>query len=336
MMNELDLKILTIDEDTSFADRVAAYAGLERAEKLRKDIFADGETRLILPTNVRQHAAYLISTEKAPSYITHWDRFSFSDFEELETDIKYRIFWATSTNWFLAPDSALPGNSSGFDSSPVDLSSLPVSQYPKLRVRGDFSTSDLAKTPILYYWQISYKTSQDTAISNVNFNIRGEDIVGTDSEEDPIYKFSENYTTAGNGEKQLSDIDADDYELSNFSRFGQDLELNTELTEMPVRVAPAQATTSLIYLESGDSLFVKVKDAETDNPIAGAELELTSAGLGYDEIRTTNSQGEGLFLLLEGAGDYHLEARAENYQDEEYNLGIWSSQNLYVNLERVE
>ena len=114
------------------------------------------------------------------------------------------------------------------------------------------------------------------------------------------------------------------------------LDFDIELTSMPVKVAPGQATTSLIYLESGDSLFVKIKDAETDNPISGAELELSSNSLGYNEFQTTNLLGDGLFMLLQGAGDYHLEVRAENYQEEEYDLEIWSSENQYINLERIE
>ena len=101
------------------------------------------EKSVILATTspiLYEQNGYLLSTEKSPSFIIQWDRFSFSDFEELQTDIQYQIFYATSSEWFLVPNIDLPGNSLGFDSSPVDLSLLSISDYPKLRVKGNFST----------------------------------------------------------------------------------------------------------------------------------------------------------------------------------------------------
>jgi len=333
-LSELNISTLYFGSGDRFFDGFFSDSKIEEIERLKRM-----EKSIILATTspfLYEQGGYLLSTEKSPSLITRWDRFSFSDFEELETDIKYQILYATSSEWFLVPNIDLLGNNLGFDFSPVDLSSLSVSDYPKLKIKGNFSTSDSSKTPVLYEWQISYKNSQDTTISSVNFNIRGEEIVGTNASENPIYKYSENYLTNVNGEKLLSMIDSDNYYLSEFNRFGQELDFDTELTVMPVRVAPGEATTSLIYLQSGDSLFVKVKDAETDSPISGAELELSSNSLGYNEFQTTNLLGDGLFLLLQGAGDYRLEIRAENYQEQEYYLEIWSSENRYINLERIE
>jgi len=333
-LSGLNIRTLYFGSGDRFFDGFFNDSKIEEIERLKRM-----EKSVVLATTSPlqyEQNGYLLSTEKSPSLITQWDRLSFSDFEELETDIKYQIFYATSSEWFLIPNIDLLGNSLGFDSSPVELSSLSVSDYPKLRIRGNFSTSDLFKTPVLYEWQISYKNSQDTAIPSVNFSIRGEEIVGTNASENPIYKYSENYLTNVNGEKSLPIIDPDNYYLSGFNRFGQELDFDTELTSMPLRVVPGEATTSLIYLQSGDSLFVKVKDAETDSPISGVELELSSNSLGYNEFQTTNLLGDGLFLLLQEAGDYRLEIRAENYQEQEYDLEIWSSENQYINLERIE
>jgi len=333
-LGDLNIRILAPGNGDRFFDGFFDDSKIEEIEDLKlleKSIVLATSSPLIYKQN-----GYLLSTTKSPSYITQWDRFSFSDFEEFETDIKYQIYYATSSQWFLVPNIDLSGNSSGFDTSPVDLSSLSESEYPKLRIKGNFSTSDLTKSPVLYEWQISYKTSQDTSISSVNFDIRGEEIVGTDLEENPIYKYAESYITNTDGQKQLPAIDSDNYYLSKFSSIGQALDLNAELTEMPIIVTPGQASTSLIYLESGDSLFVKVKDAESDNPISGAELELSSVSLEYNELQTTNLQGDGLFLLLRAASDYHFRIRADDYLEEEYDLQIWSSENQYINLERIE
>jgi len=275
---------------------------------------------------------YLISTEIDPGSINQWDELSFSDFTELETSINYQLYYATSVNWFLIPNIDLPGNSSGFDEF-VDLSSLSVIDYPKLKIRGNLATTDLLKTPILYDYQVSYKTGNDILMSDVDFTIRGEEIVGTTGSEENIYKYQEDHITDANGHKALLNIDPDSYWFSSFSRYGQSLTL---LTAMPLIITPGISTSTNLYLETGNYLLVRIKDAETDEVILGATVELTNSTLGYDDTQISNKDGDALFLFLSGSANYHLEILAEDYQDQDYNLEIWSSTNEFVNLERYE
>lgn len=62
-INGLPLKIITIDEDTGFADKVARELKLSGALKLDCVTFGDGENKITLRENVRKHSVYLISTE---------------------------------------------------------------------------------------------------------------------------------------------------------------------------------------------------------------------------------------------------------------------------------
>jgi len=105
---------------------------------------------------------------------------------------------------------------------------------------------------------------------------------------------------------------------------------------MPLSVDPGASEAYLLYLESGDSLFVKIKDAANDEPIFGASIKLSSASLDYEETQTSNNDGETLFVFLDGASDYYLEITAENYESAAYPLSIWADVLKYVSLERYE
>ena len=47
------------------------------------------------------------------------------------------------------------GNSAGFDSAPVDISSMNTT-YGQIRLRGNLSTSDDQLTPSVQDWQVTY------------------------------------------------------------------------------------------------------------------------------------------------------------------------------------
>lgn len=83
---------------------------------------------------------------------TAWDRLEFSDVETTG-DLKYQIEYLDETDtWTLIPDADLPGNSTGFDTSPVSLLALDVSTYNQLRIVSDFT--DVSGTPVLQEWAV--------------------------------------------------------------------------------------------------------------------------------------------------------------------------------------
>ena len=85
---------------------------------------------------------------------TAWDNFVFSD-TETAGDIKYQIeYLDTDDTWSLVPDSALTGNSSGFDTSPVSLLTLDTDTYNVLRIVATFTNS--GGSPSLQDWTINW------------------------------------------------------------------------------------------------------------------------------------------------------------------------------------
>jgi|GEM_PF-1504307 hypothetical protein len=83
------------------------------------------------------------------------NQLSWTDTEPSGTDAKYQILYNSGTStWIPIPDSDLPGNSTGFDTSPIDMSSI-KSDYTQIRLRGNLN-SDSSNTPNLADWTVSY------------------------------------------------------------------------------------------------------------------------------------------------------------------------------------
>jgi prepilin-type N-terminal cleavage/methylation domain-containing protein len=314
-----------------------SFSNEDKISEINNLVVDSGEVELAISgPGAYFSSGYLISETVFPSAITEWYQLVWSDFEELGTDIKCQIFYATSTDWHLIPDSDLPGNALGFDSSPVDLSELNPSEFFKLKIRADFSTSDLEKTPVLYEWELSWKNGEATPISNVSFSLRGDKIVGTDADEQLIYKYSTTHSTDLSGIKALTGMETDDYYFSDLERDGQTLNLNTELSPMPFNLLPGTSTSAILYLEAENSLLVKVEDASTTEPIFGATAELSNTSLEYNQNQSANQEGEALFIPLDGASNYTLNVKADDYYEKSYSLDIWGNAYKNVSLERYE
>ena len=85
---------------------------------------------------------------------TAWGELSFNDTETVG-DIKYQIQYLTdAATWSLIPDSDLSGNSTGFDTSPVNLLNLETDTYNEIRVVGNFT--DIGGSPSLEDWTIEW------------------------------------------------------------------------------------------------------------------------------------------------------------------------------------
>lgn len=266
-----------------------------------------------LATNTEGYlpSGYLISIEVSPSTLIEWDEFIFSDQESEETDLRYQIFFASGTEWTLIPDSDLPGNSQGFDQSPISLSGLSTTTYRSLKLKANFSTNSNFQTPILKDWQISWKSSQPMRISNVKFDLKGEKIIGRDKEENPIYKFTTTTQTNSLGEVLLSNLEWDIYHFSNFQKDSLNLDLTTSTPGHPVSLLPDKNLDFSLYFESQNSLLITVQDFDTLKPIFSAMITITKSG--FSQTQYTGEGGQTFFIPLE-RGNYNLSIEATGYE----------------------
>ena len=260
-------------------------------------LVSDGQATLATNTEGYLPSGYLISAEISPSNLVAWEYFSFTDEEPEGTDLRYQIYYPSETEWVLIPDSDLPGNSTGFDQSPVGLSNLSTSTYPKIKLKANFSTQSTITTPILKDWQVSWKTSNPTPIPNVTFNLRGEKLIGRDASENPVYKYNATKTTNSSGQIQISNLEWDVYHFSNFQKDSQILNLATSTPEHPISLSPDQNLEVSFYLESQNSLLVTVQDSETLEPIFSATVTLSAPN--FEKSQYANEKGQTIFIPLE-------------------------------------
>jgi hypothetical protein len=256
-------------------------------------------------------SGYLISKEISPTNLISWDKFSFTDNEPAATQILYHFLYFDGENWVLIPDTDLPGNSLGFEVSPVDLSNLSPSTYSQLRLKGNLSTTDSTVSPTLYDWQVSWITSLPTPIPNVTFSLKGAKIIGTDANEEPVYKYSAALTSDPSGKVTIPNLEWDNYTFSVDPASGLDLVL-TDPSPQLISLIPDTNLLVKLYLDSQNSILITVQNSETLEPVFSTSIRLYNSAFGYDKTQYTNEKGQTYFIPLSSA-IYNLEISAPGY-----------------------
>ncbi|NOY35417.1 MAG: hypothetical protein GXP44_00605 [bacterium] len=264
-------------------------------------------------------AGYLKSLDvDGGDYLAGWKEFSWNDSAPANTAIKYQVLYNSGSDWIPIPDGDLPGNESGFENSPVDLSGLSVSAYPALRLRADLETGNANMTPSLLDWKISWDAGP-TPLPDIAFNMRGEKTIGKDSAGDPIYKYSENLSTGPDGTAAITGLEFDVYGITvDGSATGYDISESCPF--QPVSIAPnSSVTVDLTMVAHADNTFlVSVKDGSGD-VVAGAGARLY--GSGYDETKDTSDCGQAFFTPL-SAGSYTIEISKTGYDTASFPVDI--------------
>ena len=85
-----------------------------------------------------------------------------NDTEQTNSDIKYQLEYYTGSAWSLIPDSDLAGNSTGFDGSPLDISSM-LTYYDQIRLVANLSSTYNTDIPSVQDWTVTYYYRQYTA-----------------------------------------------------------------------------------------------------------------------------------------------------------------------------
>lgn len=307
-----------------------SFADTSKISELSNIVVANGEATL----DPNFTTGFVISAEINPVTLLSWDRFSFSDNEPIGTDIKYQLYYYASPDWLLIPDIDLPGNSIGFDESPVDISWLNASTYTKLKLKANFSSSAAGLTPELYDWQVSWRTSEPTPISNVTFHLQGQKLIGRDAAEQPVYKYSRDHTSGGNGHIDITSLEWDAYTFSIDPATGLDL-VDINPLPQPVELSPNSSVPVRLYLEAENSLLVRVQNNLTLEPIFSASVRLSNAGLGYDITQYTDEKGQTYFIPLQPT-TYNLEVQAAGYSNVSTQVEVSGDNTIVVNMTQVE
>lgn len=295
-------------------------------------LIENGEAKLARTDEEYLSSGYLISIAISPINLIRWDKLSFLDSEPENTDLKYQIYYLSGTDWLLIPDSDLPGNSTGFGLSPVDLAGLSTSTYSSLKLRANFSTTNSAFSPTLEDWQVSWITEEAIPIGNVTFNLRGEKLIGYDANENPVYKYSRNHTSNSQGRIDITGLEWDNYTFSVEPAAGLNL-VGIDPEPQPIALAPDATQNVNLYLSSENSLLVTVQNIETLEPIFSATVRLYN--LDYDNTQYTNEKGQTYFIPLTAA-TYNLEVQAAGYSGTSTQISVSGYTKKLIKLEQIE
>ena len=321
----------SFDDDFNNLSKISDFANI---------VVTDGEVRLKKTDGTYFSSGFLISTDITSPNLQGWQEFSWIDSKPDSTEITYQLLYFDGNEWVLIPENDLPGNSTGLGPSPVDLSNLDHSLYDKLKIKATLSTTDPSQTPAILEWHLTYFTRVAQPVT-ASFYLRGEKIVGTDSEELPIYKYPKTLHTIDKS-GDITNLEWDIYNFSDFTIDGESVDIEEGVPgeilpdgTLSVSLLPGTTQPLIVYLATGNILLVTVLDANTQEPIFSAEVTLKSETLGYEKTLLTNEKGEVTFLSL-AEGTYILDVKAEGYEDFtpiEVTIPTTSPLEVYLNLE---
>jgi type II secretory pathway pseudopilin PulG len=240
------------------------------------------------------------SKSLSPSVLNGWGMLSASIATSTGTTVVVRVDDAAGTP---LPDTVLPGNSAGFSTFPVSLTSLATSSYPSLALEAFLTTEATTTTPSLISWSLSH-TEGLLPLPNVAFTLTGAKTIGTDGSGVPIYKTVVSDTTDGSGVKSKT-IEWDAYALS----------LNLNLIEScpfaPYQLPPAVATTTVLLVGTPTSNVLPVTIVDSlGNSIGGAKVVLSKDS--YAATVLTSPCGLAFFNSL-NEGSYTATVSAQGY-----------------------
>ncbi len=272
------------------------------------DLF-DGDSRVASSTNITIQSGqaelfdngvedYVSSGLLLSDYVTHnqlyeWVNFTWNDTKPTDTDINYQIYYEDLTlQPRLIPDTDLPGNSSGFTLSPVDLSSIDVNTYPKIAIGATLSTLDASSTPAILDWGIDYFAGP-IPFPNVPFNMRGTKVIGEDGEGNSIYKYDNDLQTNSSGVIDLINLEWDEYNIT-IDNAGFGYNFSEVCSPQPRSLSPNTAIrTDLILVPyTTNSLLVDVRDTN-GSLLEGAIVRLYRGS--YDTTQLSSSCGQSFF-----------------------------------------
>ncbi len=171
---------------------------------------------------------------------------------------------------------------------------------------------------------------------NIPFTISGEKIIGTDSDDNPVYKYQEDFTTDVSGVKILEDMEWDNYQISISSIVG---DISAQNPPPPVALDPDENLDVDIGIssDSENSVLVTFID-QTGYQIASISARLYDSG-GYESatmsgITDQPDFGQVFFRDL-SRKIYSLSATISGYIDYNGNVDSYGYKQLKIILNPI-
>lgn len=250
-----------------------------------------------------------LSATVTPASLQSWSEIVFNGTSSASTSYAVSVYYDTGSGRGLVPDADLPGNSSGFTISPINISTLDTSTYPGLVLGFDLSTVDTNYSPAILDWTVSNIASQ-SSIGNIDLRLFGQKSIGTDALSQPVLKYDQSLATDGSGSLSVSDLEWDIYDIELLTS-GYDIA--EACSSVPLSLSPDSTETIALTLDSSVSYALRVLVTEVDGtPIHGADVNLNRGAI--DETQMTSTCGQVFFnSALVSATDYTLTVSKSGY-----------------------
>lgn len=308
-LGELRVRTLEPPAQGLFRDTFSNMASVATSS----DVTAAGEgLRVAAVGSGYEEAGIAIATTTAPAPLERWEQAAWQASSTASSTYAIQLYeveaHGTTTEYTLLPDTVLPGNSTGFTESPLDLSQVNVANYPALALGVRFQHTG-GEPAVLGEWSLSHVSAQQP-IAGVTLSVRGEKTIGTNGGA-PVYKFTETVTTDSGGEAVTTAREWDRYHVAiDDNAEGYDIQSVTPL--VPYALDPGESATLTLELvpDAPHSLRVSVVDSGGE-PLHGAQVTLSR--IGFEETMETPAHGQVFFGDMTNADDYTLTVSRPGY-----------------------
>lgn len=173
------------------------------------------------------------------------------------------------------------------------------------------------RTSTLVVSTTNNRESDFAPLGNISFNIRGSKIIGTDTSDNPVYKYSNSFTTNSSGSLTISSLEWDNYVISLPSNSPYTFSGTNPL--IPIAIIPNTSTNLKLALsnKTPNSLLIRFVDSSS-TPIASVSATLTDSETFNETILSGQSTdpdyGQAFFDSLSST-NYYLYATASGFLD---------------------
>lgn len=170
------------------------------------------------------------------------------------------------------------------------------------------------------------------ALGNVNFIMRGDKTIGTDTDSQPVYKYNENLLTDGGGNLTLGNLEWDSYNLDLPTGSPYDFSGNNPSAPISILAGSNSGLSLALSANSASSLLINFVDASLTS-IASVSATLTDGGgfssAKFSGLTTDPDFGQVFFSNLVNQS-YNITATASGYVDYTGSIDVSGDMNERV------
>lgn len=191
---------------------------------------------------------------------------------------------------------------------------------------GQLSEASFAIDKISILSVYSFKDREDNfeILPNITFDIRGDKTIGTDADDNPVYKYEDSFSSGSSGHVLIPDLEWDNYTISVSPSSGWDISGANPL--IPINVLPETAVDFKFALSTHttDSVLISFT-SPADQQIASVSARLFDDS-GFEATASSgispNPDFGQVFFSNLATKIYHLIATASGYLNFNGNIDV--------------